>query len=277
MTGEEQVARYVTSSGVEVYKLPVWAFENHVTNCYLVMDEAVTLIDCSSAIGDANASLTRCFAQARDEFGIRVTLADVDRLILTHGHIDHFGGANFVLEESGATLAIHELDRSTIENFEERRIVAAKDLQVFLNRSGLSEERVAGMLEMNRWSKGLFRPVKVDTVLQEGPLADSPFTIYHAPGHCPGQVCLQLDDILFTADHVLDKITPHQSPEFITRNMGLGHYMQALRQVRKIEGIRLGLGGHMGGCSRRVPLRTGIVGSDQPRSHRARPQSRFAI
>ncbi|MCF6284977.1 MAG: MBL fold metallo-hydrolase [Candidatus Hydrogenedentes bacterium] len=245
MTGEEIVTRYQTRSGIEVFKLPVWAFADHVTNCYLVLDDAVTLIDCSSAIGDANGSLERCFANARSEFGLTVDLKDVDRLIITHGHIDHFGGANHVLEQSGATIAIHELDVSTLQNFEERRVITAKDLQVFLKRTGLSAERVASMLEMNRWSKGIFQSVKVDIVLQEGPMPDSPFFVHHAPGHCPGQVCLQLDDILFTADHVLDKITPHQSPEFISRNMGLGHYFDALKKIRVVEGVRLGLGGHL--------------------------------
>lgn len=246
MDGQEVVARYTTSGGTDVYKLPVWAFANHITNCYLVMDEALTLIDCSSAVEGATDSLDRCFENLRSEFGLSVGLEDVGRLILTHGHIDHFGGTNHVVEKSGATVAIHALDVSSIQNFEERRIVVAKDLQVFLQRSGLSEERVEAMLEMNRWSKGIFRSVQVDTVLREGPLDDSPFEVFHAPGHCPGQVCLKLDDILFTADHVLDKITPHQSPEFITRNMGLGHYFSALKRVRAVEGVRLGLGGHMG-------------------------------
>ena len=82
--------------------------------------------------------------------------------------------------------------------------------------------------------------------MEEGPLPNSAFYVYHTPGHCPGQVCLLLDDILFTADHVLDRITPHQSPEFITRNMGLGHYFDALKKMRAMEGVRLGLGGHLG-------------------------------
>jgi glyoxylase-like metal-dependent hydrolase (beta-lactamase superfamily II) len=102
------------------------------------------------------------------------------------------------------------------------------------------------MMELNAWSKGIFRPVHVDTVLQEGPMPDSNFYVYHVPGHCPGQVCVQLDDILFTADHILDKITPHQSPEFITRNMGLGHYFDSLEKMRSVSGVRIGLGGHMG-------------------------------
>lgn len=248
MSGEEKqaIARFETSGGTTIYRFPVWAFENHVTNCYLVMDEAVTLIDCSSGMGEANSELERCFARARDEHGLTATLADVGRLIITHGHIDHFGGANHVLERSGARLAVHSLDVSTLRNFEERRIVAAKDLQVFLERSGAGPERVASLLKMNSWSKGLFKPVPVDVVLEEGPMADSNFEVFHAPGHCPGQVCLLLDDVLFTADHVLDRITPHQSPEFITRNMGLGHYFDSLKKIRALEGIRLGLGGHLG-------------------------------
>ena len=246
MTGEGNVTRHVSAGGTEIYKFPVWAFVDHVTNCYLVLDDAVTLIDCSSAIGDANGSLERCFENARDEFGLSVGLGDVERLVITHGHIDHFGGTNHVVEQSGAQVAIHELDVSTLQNFEERRIVAAKDLQIFLRRSGLSSDRIDGMMDMYHWSKGIFRPVQVDTVLHEGPLPDSRMQVYHTPGHCPGQICLQLDDIVFTADHVLDKITPHQSPEFITRNMGLGHYFAALEKIQALEDVRVGLGGHLG-------------------------------
>ncbi len=246
MSSAPPVSKHTTSRGVEIYKFPVWAFENHYTNCYLVLDGALTLIDCSSGIGDSNEHLRRSFLEARDSFGLIASLEDLERLIITHGHIDHFGGANFVVEASGASVAIHALDVSTIRNFEERRIVAAKDLQVYLERSGMTPARVESMLEKNRWSKGLFKPIGVDLILEEGPVPDSAFYAYHAPGHCPGQVCLMLDDVLFTADHVLDRITPHQSPEFITRNMGLGHYFDALKKIRQLDGIRLGLGGHLG-------------------------------
>src|SRR5262249_34905896 len=50
--------------------------------------------------------------------------------------------------------------------------------------------------------------------------------------------------ILLTADHVLGRITPHQSPESITPWTGLDHYIQSLERVRAIGGIRLALAGH---------------------------------
>ena len=78
------------------------------------------------------------------------------------------------------------------------------------------------------------------TVFEEGMIPDSPFEAHHVPGHCPGQVCLQLDEILFTADHVLSYTTPAQAPEFIYRWTGVGHYFDSLRKAKKIDDVRLG-------------------------------------
>ena len=68
--------------------------------------------------------------------------------------------------------------------------------------------------------------------------------VYHVPGHCPGQICLQVDDVLLTADHVLSRTTPHQAPESITNNMGLGHYLDSLAKIEKLDEFNLALGGH---------------------------------
>ena len=244
MQNDKTLKKFESSGGTTVYKLPVEAFPNHVTNCYLVMSDPVTLLDTGSGWESANQELAQCFEGLKDTFGESVTLKDVDRLIITHGHIDHFGGVNFVVDESAADLGIHELDRSVISNFKERLLVSSRNLQFFLDRSGLSKEQVSALLEMNKWSKDTFEPRTVDFSFDEGPVMDGPLIAHHAPGHCPGQVCLQLDDILFTADHVLSRVTPNQSPEAITRYTGLGHYMDSLRKIAELDGIRIGLGGH---------------------------------
>ncbi|MDQ7034381.1 MAG: hypothetical protein Q9P01_05965 [Anaerolineae bacterium] len=46
------------------------------------------------------------------------------------------------------------------------------------------------------------------------------------------------------SDHILSRTSPHVAAESITNWTGLAHYREALRKIRKLEGIRLGLGGH---------------------------------
>ena len=99
------------------------------------------------------------------------------------------------------------------------------------------------VLQMYLFAKGIYRSTPVQFLLAEGEPLDG-IEIYHVPGHCPGQVCLQVDDVLLTADQVLAHTTPHQAPESITSNTGLGHYLQSLERIRRLDGIRLALGGH---------------------------------
>lgn len=40
---------------------------------------------------------------------------DLTYLILTHGHVDHIGGASFFKERSGCLMIAHELDQAAIE------------------------------------------------------------------------------------------------------------------------------------------------------------------
>jgi glyoxylase-like metal-dependent hydrolase (beta-lactamase superfamily II) len=94
------------------------------------------------------------------------------------------------------------------------------------------------------FAKNYYPSTPVQFLLEEGKPAVGEITVYHVPGHCPGQVCLQVDDVLLTADHILSRITPHQAPESITNNTGLGHYLDSLTKIENVPGVRLGLGGH---------------------------------
>jgi len=244
MINDRTMKLYTTSNGIKVYKLPVEAFPDHVTNCYLVLDDKITLIDTASGTESSNKMMLECFDNLKSDFGENIALKDVERVIITHGHFDHFGGVNFVCDESGAELGIHELDESAIQHFRERLLSTNNAVHHLLDRSGCSEERVKTLTKMNKGSKDRFQGRRVDFTFDEGQIQGSSLVAYHVPGHCPGQVCMVLDDILFTADHVLSRITPNQAPESITRYTGVGHYMESLRKIRKLSGIRIGLGGH---------------------------------
>ncbi len=247
MRNVDRVDRFVTSGGRVLYRLPVVAFPGHVTNCYLLMGDPLTLVDVGSGAEQSNRSLLGAFEDVRRRFHENVRLEDVRRVIITHGHIDHFGGLNFVLERAPAQVGVHPLDRTTLTHFEQRLAVSLKNLQIFLRRAGLAETEVASLIRLNTLFKHMFKATRADFILDDDAGSPAPpFDVFHTPGHCPGHVCLRVEDILLTGDHVLPRITPAQSPAFIFHYNGLGHYVEALRRLKALDGIALALGGHEG-------------------------------
>ena len=75
----------------------------------------------------------------------------------------------------------------------------------------------------------------------------SDLKVMGTPGHSPDQICLVLDDFIFTGDHILPEITPHPTSKMIFRDTiseslpeflkdpselyGLGTYLKSLGRV----------------------------------------------
>lgn len=239
------VERFATSQGARIYRIPLEAFPNFITYCYVVLEAGPpTLIDTGSGYGSSNDQLLAGIAALREQFGEALAVDDLRRILISHGHIDHFGGLAFIAEQAPrAQIGIHEIDRRVLIAYEERVVIATKDLRVYLERAGVKAERLGSLIEMYGFAKKHVRSVAVDLALDEDAPLDG-LRFIHTPGHCPGQVCIQIDDVLLSADHILARTTPHQAPESITHYTGLGHYLESLRKVERIAGIRLALGGH---------------------------------
>ncbi|MBI4609621.1 MAG: MBL fold metallo-hydrolase [Candidatus Rokubacteria bacterium] len=245
MTTGLQIGRFLSRSGIRVYQLPVETFPGHVNNVYLILDgDRTTLFDVGSGTPQSVEGLTRCVAEVRDRFGERVGLDSIQHVVISHSHIDHFGYVTYFAEQTDAEVYIHELDARVLNNFEERIVLASKDLRVFMERSGLGPEARQELEEMYRFSKDFFKSVELDRTLRDGDAIINGYLVHHVPGHCPGQICLQVDGFLFTADHVLSRITPHQSPASITPFCGLEHYLVSLEKIRAVQGVSLALPGH---------------------------------
>jgi glyoxylase-like metal-dependent hydrolase (beta-lactamase superfamily II) len=239
------VTRYEAAGGARIYSIPVRVFPMLVANIYVVIaGDYAALVDTGSGLGESDDHIRAGIEALHDEWGERLTWADLKRVVVTHAHIDHYGGLSVVRDQTAAPIAVHELDRRVLTSHEERLVLTSRAVSSFLWRAGVSESSHASLMGIYGWSKGLFRSVEVETILRDGDLLDGLFLVHHTPGHCPGQVCLQLGDVLLSADHVLPYTSPHMAPESITPSTGLEHYLEALRKIAAVPDIRLALGGH---------------------------------
>jgi glyoxylase-like metal-dependent hydrolase (beta-lactamase superfamily II) len=156
-------------------------------------------------------------------------IEDVELLVCTHAHSDHYGLAAPIVEAAGCELWMHpnhaHMSRaaSDPERALERRIEVARQSGVPLEplRRWAEERRdqtpsIAGVVEPAR---DLVTGVEVDT-------GAGRWRAYETPGHAPSHVCLFQPDqrLLISGDHLLGRVslyfdygwTPDPVAEFLT-------------------------------------------------------------
>jgi len=237
---------FETSGGGRIFRIPMKTFPDLWGYAYLVLvEDAIVLIDSGSGFGDSNTHLEAGFEQAGQAAGRKIRIEDLTHILITHGHIDHFGGLVFLQERTNALVGIHELDMGNLINYEERVSISEIKLKAYLVEAGVSEEKREDVLNMYCVNKMLFHSVRVDFTYEAKGMRLGSFEMLHVPGHCAGHVAIRLHNILFSGDHVLSRISPHQNPERLTLYTGLGHYLDSLTILEKWAGdVSLTLAGH---------------------------------
>ena len=236
--------RHALSDGTLIYSVPVRVFGTFQANIYLLRrGDYTALIDTGSGTEQSNADLLAGFA-ALTEFGETLIWADLSRVVITHGHIDHHGGLDFVRTLTPAPVAVHELDYPVLSAYRERTVLTSRALRAFLHEAGVDAPGVAAFMNMYGAGKTRFMGGPVETELRHGDVIDGVMRVIHTPGHCPGQICLRVGEVLLSADQVLSRTTPHLSAESITPGNGLSHYLHSLDLLDAEEGVTLTLAGH---------------------------------
>ena len=249
--GVRGVMRYPLMSGVTIYKIPVFSFpmtewKDHWTATYLVATgDTLILVDTGTHLSES--SLREGLEVVNRVYGQPVTLEDVEHIVITHAHFDHFGGLRFAMEATGAKLWVHEWDAHTLSNYPEEVTKGRERIKQFLRQSGMPGSEIETFMEMHVHGKDDFPGYPVTHSFQDGERIIGGMEVIHTPGHCPGLCCFQLDDVLLLGDHVLNHVTPHQFPKIYTSGSGLLNYMNSLIKIAsRTEGIRLGLPSHYG-------------------------------
>jgi glyoxylase-like metal-dependent hydrolase (beta-lactamase superfamily II) len=245
-SGSFDVQRYATAGGAQIFRLPLQAFPNFTTHTYLALaGNELVLVDAGFPSEMSFASLETNLCQVGRMLGREIRVSDLTCILVTHGHIDHFGGILFLRSRTNAKIGVHELDLQTLTRHEERLAVISCRLRQFLVEAGIPEEERENLLNLYRFTKLVYRSTPVDFTYEAIDMRLDAFEMLHVPGHCPGHVAIRLHDALFVGDHILDVLGTHQSPEMLVPYTGVGHYLDSLTALEDwAGGVRLVLAGH---------------------------------
>lgn len=168
----------------EIAENVYWINEFEGTNCYLIVgSEKALLIDSGTGFCD----LRKCVENITDKPVI---------LALTHGHVDHFGGAGQFKQAY-----LHPLDMSFINNFQKTRLMR----KLFLLQSNAHP--------LGFKTSDVFKPeFRTEYIKMEDgfvfELGGKTVRAHHSPGHSVGSVSFvdETDKIVFCGDNMCDAL-----------------------------------------------------------------------
>ncbi|MFQ5904018.1 MAG: MBL fold metallo-hydrolase [Candidatus Binatia bacterium] len=204
-------------------------------NLYLIRGEPLTLLDTGPKTNPTREAIKKALAAQGSSY------KDIKRIIITHGHVDHFGLGRELAQESGAEIYIHPYDASKVRpgyDFIQEKLSLLKE-------AGVPEERLRELEGWTKKAEGFFDPLDEVHPLQENEEVhfDSfSLKVIHCPGHSQGHISLyhQTRGDLFGGDHILKDITPNpaiepspDAPE--RRSRSLIQYLDSLRKIEDLN------------------------------------------
>jgi len=165
-----------------VFRIPTMG--DYINTIAFVEDDgSVTLVDCG--VKKAPPKIVAGLA------AMGKAPADVQKIVLTHAHNDHAGGAAEMVRRTGVEgVEVHSEDAEFVEAG---------------SSAPLDESMVSGRV-LARLPFGGFEAVSVSRQLTDGELIDvaGGITVHHTPGHSPGHISLRHEttNLLITGDAI---------------------------------------------------------------------------
>lgn len=228
----------------EVIKVPAPKEVGEV-NCILVDGEKPVLID----PGPDTQEALEAVREGLERNGL--SIEEIEKVLVTHPHSDHFGNARRVKELSGAEICVHPDAARIVENFTEYRDRQIEFFSDYLSRMGIERDGLSEILEKglpNTYRQNL----SVDREIVDGDVIDTgacSLEVMKVEGHAKGSLCFRLNEnIIFTGDFMLPDITPNPMlmlpEEDSNPPSSLELYLGSLKDFRSRH--ESGYGGHEG-------------------------------
>lgn len=212
-------------------------------NTYLIQgDDGYLLVD----TGWNNAETFDSLKKQLDEIGIKVE--DINRIVVTHIHPDHYGLAGRLKQLSGAEITIHQREKNLIESRYINMDELLQQIARWLHKHGVSQDELPDLQIASVGMAKFVSPTLPDVILHGGEtISTGTFTlqVLWTPGHSPGHICLYepTKKILLSGDHILPTITPNIGLHPQSGANPLGDYIKSLNTIKQLD-VNLVLPGH---------------------------------
>lgn len=204
----------------------------HVHLYLLRADDGWTLVDTGLAL----PGLEELLEGAQRELD-----APVVRIVVTHMHPDHVGGAAIAAELTGAPVHQSALDYEQCVGVWGNLEWPQRIADWFLGH-GVPAPVAEELIEQGSLYAPFIRIARDPVPLSEGDDVGG-WRVLETPGHADGHVCLHRDGVLVSADHLLDPISPAVGLWPDARPDPLGDYIASLERTVELA-PRLVLPGH---------------------------------
>lgn len=231
--------------GVEVIELPTeWPVGP--VNVFLLKGEKLTLVDCGRKMEKA----WDMFNDALKE--LKLSVMDIEQIVLTHHHGDHVGLLDWILEENPIPVYAHENCRPFLKQDEDHFARARDFFSGFYDDFGVPKEIGQKFASTKGWNQGLRKKIEITATIDEGiPVPGlSEWQVIETKGHAQSHISLYRpkDQVLLCGDHLI-KHTPAgiflEAPIYpeVVRAKPLIQYVNNLRKCLQLP-ISLTLSGH---------------------------------
>ena len=265
--GSGRVKQYILSDNVKITQITTYCPDiigPGPNNLYLIEDKILTLVDTglptilaknlfyswrNVPIPKIEKDLPDDYSETELVTGLEeagYSIRDIELIIITHGHFDHYLMGKAIVEKNKAIVAAHLLDTDPICNkwsllkilYEGRPRYSAMGVPGAKTSAYSSRDEIklhiADMV------------LKVDyPIVSDGPISyngtkSNLITVKHTPGHSPGSICLVVgskqEKVLFCGDTLLYPITPLPGD--------LLKYLRTLNDLKQIENVAMALPAH---------------------------------